>query len=286
VDLIDLSYNNLYYSSDDFNAFLDENPAIRQSFEEQFIIGTGYTFTRVSKHPKPLQGWVLGSIGVDEAGNLLSTLYGITGPRPEGGYALFGEPFSQYVRLRPELRYFQPLGAKGEMMVSRIMVDAGLPYGNSAVIPYVKQFYSGGTNGLRAFRARSVGPGSYVPPEGGDAVVDQTGDVKFEVNAECRFTLSGNLKGALFADAGNVWLTHDDPQRPGAVFEWSRALSELALGAGFGFRYDPGVIVVRLDLATPLRDPSLPAGDRWTFDDLKPGVFNNVVFNIAIGYPF
>lgn len=286
VDFIDVSYNNLYYASDDFNAFLDENPAIRKSFEEQFIIGVGYTFTKSSRHSKPMQGWVVGSFGVDEAGNLLSALYGLGGRPPDGGYALFGEPFSQYVRLRPELRYYQPLGGKGETMVTRVMVDAGLPYGNSSVIPYVKQFYSGGTNGLRAFRARSVGPGSYVPTESGETVVDQTGDLKFEVNAEYRFTLAGSLKGALFADAGNIWLTRDDPQRPGAEFSWDRALSELAVGAGFGLRYDPQVIVVRLDLATPLRDPALPAGDRWTFDDLKPGLFNNVVFNIAIGYPF
>jgi len=285
-DVIDVSYNHLYYSSDEFTQFLNENPSIQRSFDEQFIIGTGYTFTITSRHPKPLQGWVMASIGVDEAGNLLSTLYGITGPRPEGGYTMFGQPFSQYVRIRPELRYFQPLGGKGEMMVSRVLVDAGLPYGNSAVIPYVKQFYSGGTNGLRGFRARSVGPGSFVSPEGEDVLVDQTGDVKFEVNTEYRFTLAGYFKGAFFADAGNIWLTHDDPQRPGGLFEWNKALSELAMGAGFGLRFDPDVIVVRLDLATPLRDPSLPAGDRWTFNHLKPGVFNNMVFNIAIGYPF
>jgi outer membrane protein assembly factor BamA len=286
VDLIDVSYNKLYYSSDDFTAFLNENPAIQRSFDEQFIIGTGYTLTITSRHRKPLQGWVLASLGVDEAGNLLSGLYRFDGPRPEGGYTMFGQPFSQYVRLRPELRYYQPLGGKGEMMVSRLLVNAGLPYGNSEVIPYVKQFYSGGTNGIRAFRARSVGPGSYVTTEGGDAVVDQTGDIKFEVNAEYRFTLAGYFKGAFFADAGNIWLTHDDPKRPGGLFKWDKALSELAMGAGFGLRFDPDVIVVRLDLATPLRDPSLPAGDRWTLDDLKPGIVDNVVFNIAIGYPF
>jgi outer membrane translocation and assembly module TamA len=98
--------------------------------------------------------------------------------------------------------------------------------------------------------------------------------------------LAGYFKGAFFADAGNIWLQHDDPQRPGGKFEWDNALSELAVGAGLGLRFDPDVIVVRLDIATPLRDPSLAAGDRWTFDDLKPKIFDNVIFNIAIGYPF
>ncbi len=286
VNLIDVSYNNLYYSSDDFTAFLNENPAIQRSFEQQFIIGTGYTFTISSKHEKPLQGWVLVSLGVDEAGNLLSMGMRASGRRPDEGYTLFGEVFSQYVRFRPEIRYYQPMGRKGEMLVTRLQVNAGLPYGNSEVLPYVKQFYSGGTNSLRAFRARSVGPGSYVPVANDDALVDQTGDIKFEANAEYRFTIAGYFKGALFSDVGNIWLVNDDPQRPGGKFGWDTALDELAVGAGFGLRFDPEVIVVRLDLATPLRNPALPKGDRWVFDDLRPKFFDNMVFNIAIGYPF
>jgi outer membrane protein assembly factor BamA len=287
VDLLDVSYNNLYYSSDEFTAFLDTNPAIQRSFEQQFIIGTGYTFTISSKRRgHPGLGWVLVSLGADEAGNLLSGLYRLDGPRPEGGYRMFGQPFAQYVRFLPEVRFYKPIGGKGEMLATRMLVNVGMPYGNSVVLPYVKQFFSGGTNSLRAFRARSVGPGSYASTEGTDALVDQTGDIKFEANAEYRFTLAGYFKGAFFADAGNIWLQHDDPQRPGGKFEWDNALSELAVGAGLGLRFDPDVIVVRLDIATPLRDPSLAAGDRWTFDDLKPKIFDNVIFNIAIGYPF
>lgn len=286
VNLIDVSYNKLYYSSDEFTAFLNENPAVQRSFEQQFIIGTGYTYTIISKHDKYLQGWVLASLGVDEAGNLLSGLMRSSGPRPEGGYTLFGTPFSQYVRFRPEIRYYQPLGPNGAQMASRVLVNFGLPYGNSTVLPYVKQFFSGGTTGLRAFRARSVGPGSYAGREGKAFLTDQTGEVKFEVNTEYRFPISGFFKGALFAGAGNIWLANPDPKRPGGAFKWPDALNELAVGAGFGLRFDPKVIVVRLDLATPLRDPALPKGDRWVFDDLKPKIFDNVVFNIAIGYPF
>lgn len=286
VNLIDVSYNKLYYSSDDFTAFLNANPLVQRSFQEQFIIGTGYTITIASKHRKPLQGWVLTSLGVDEAGNLLAALMSTAGSRPGDGYKLFGTTFSQYVRFRPEIRYYQPLGRGGAQLASRIQVGFGLPYGNSEVLPYVKQFFSGGTNSLRAFRARSVGPGSYVPVDNSAVLTDQTGDIKFEVNSEYRFTIAGFFKGAFFADAGNIWLVNPDPQRPGGAFEWANALSELAMGAGFGIRFDPQVIVVRLDIATPLRDPALPKGDRWVFNDLKKGIFNNLVFNIAIGYPF
>ncbi len=286
LNVIDVSYNKLYYSSDDFTAFLNENPAIQRSFQQQFIVGTGYTFTIASKHDKYLQGWVLASLGVDESGNLTSAILRASGPRPEDGYKLFGTTFSQYVRFRPEIRYYQPLGPRGAQLASRVQVNFGLPYGNSEVLPYVKQFFSGGTNSLRAFRARSVGPGSYVPVDNSAVLTDQTGDIKFEVNSEYRFTIAGYFKGALFADAGNIWLVNPDPKRPGGEFRWPDALNELAMGAGFGLRFDPQVIVVRLDLATPLRDPSLPKGDRWVFDDLKPRIFDNVVFNIAIGYPF
>lgn len=286
VNLLDVSYNKLYYAADEFTAFLNENPAVQRSFERQFIIGTGYTFTVRSNNTKYLQGWVLASLGVDESGNLLSGLMGTSGPRPADGHTLFGTPFAQYVRIRPEIRYYQPLGPRGAQLASRVLVNWGLPYGNSDVLPYVKQFFSGGTNSLRAFRARSVGPGAFVPLEEGTALMDRTGDIRFELNTEYRFTIAGFFKGALFADAGNIWLANPDPQRPGGVFEWARAMDELAVGAGFGLRFDPEVIVVRLDLATPLRDPALPQGDRWLFDDLQPKILDNVVFNIAIGYPF
>ncbi len=287
LNLIDVSYNKLYYASRDFTAFLQDNPAVQRSFEQQFILGTGYTITVASKHSKPLQGYVVASLGVDESGNMLAALMQSGGTKPEAGYTLFGTAFSQYVRFRPEVRYYQPLGVGRAQWASRVQVNFGIPYGNSDVLPYVKQFFSGGTNGLRAFRARGVGPGSYLANDTSSAVLtDQTGDIKFEVNSEYRFTIAGYFKGALFADAGNIWLANPDPKRPGGAFRWPDALDELAVGAGFGLRFDPQVIVIRLDLATPLRNPALPKGNRWVFNDLKPRIFDNVVFNIAIGYPF
>ena len=286
VRLVDVSYNSLYYSSDAFNAFLDTNLVVKRSFEEQFIIGHGYTYTITTQQRNGNAGYLLASIAVDESGNLLSAAFRLGGPRPEEGDKLFDRRFSQYVRFRPELRYYSPLGCRGDRVVARLLAGVALPYGNSDVVPYVKQFFVGGTNSVRAFRARSVGPGIYVPDASSGVLIDQTGDIRFEANLEYRFTIAGFLKGAVFGDAGNIWLVNDDPQRPGGDLEWSHMLSELAVGAGLGLRFDPEVIVVRLDLATPLRQPSLPEGDRWVFDDLQPRIFDNVVFNIAIGYPF
>lgn len=291
LKLLDVSYNNLYYASPDFDAFLNVNPSIRKSFNEQFIVGTGYTYTRSSQRGKADLSWWLMSIGVDEGGNLPSVIFRLAdGARPDSGYTILGERFAQFARIRPELRFFQRIGNNGGQLAARLLASAAFPFGNSSTVPYVKQFYSGGTNSLRAFRARGIGPGTYNPRQNASSssnlLIDQVGDIKFEANLEYRWTISGPLKGAFFADAGNVWLLNDDPQRPGGQFKLNKALDQLAIGAGAGLRFDPEVIVIRLDLATPLRRPDLARGDRWVFDDQYPKLSDNFILNIAIGYPF
>ena len=286
VRVLDVSYSSLYYSSDAFNAFLDTNAVIRRSFREQFIVGHGYTYTVSTARASAMRSHALFSAGIDDGGNLLTLLNRTTGPRPAEGDLLFGQRFSQFVRMRPEVRYFRAIGGKGDQLVTRVLVNVAVPYGNSSVVPYVKQFFTGGTNSVRAFPARTVGPGTYVKEAASGVLIDQVGDIKFEANMEYRFTLKKYFKGALFADAGNIWLVNDDPERPGGQFHWKNAVDELAMGAGIGLRFDPDVIVVRLDIATPLRDPKLPQGDRWVFNDLKPRILDNTVLNIAIGYPF
>lgn len=285
--LLDVSYNNLYYTSPEFDAFLDATPAIRRSFEEQFIIGMGYTWTRSTQRNNNQRTWLVVTLGADEGGNLTNAAYrAFTGERPETGYTLFGERFSQFVRFRPELRLYQRLGKGNDVLAFRVLANAAFAYGNSTTVPFVKQFFSGGTNSLRGFPARSVGPGSYVSQDINNLLIDQVGDLRFETNLEYRFTMSGMFKGALFADAGNVWLLNDDPQRPGGQFQASSFLREIAFDAGFGLRIDPEVIVIRLDLAAPLHRPDLPDGDRWVFNDLDRRWSRNFIVNIAIGYPF
>lgn len=293
IRLPEVSYNNLYYTSDAFNAFLGQNPAIRRSFEEQFIIGVGYTYTRSNKRGNADRSWWLYSLGADEAGGALAQVHrGLQGPRTEEGYRLFGERYAQYVRGRVEGRLYQALGRNGAQLAVRAFGAWAHAYGNSTNVPYVKQFFSGGTNSLRAFRARSVGPGRYrpdlntTPTDISSFQVDQVGDIKVELNLEYRFVFSGMVKGVVFADAGNVWLENDDPQRPGGQFRAAHMLSELAMGGGVGLRIDPEVIVIRFDLATPFRRPDLPAGERWVLGDPQGRVFKNMILNIAIGYPF
>jgi outer membrane protein assembly factor BamA len=155
----------------------------------------------------------------------------------------------------------------------------GIPVGNSAILPYIKQFYVGGTNSLRSFIARSLGPGSEIPPEGYN---DQTGDIRLEGNLEYRFTFSGSFKGALFMDAGNIWLFNEDPARPNGNFDSKTFLDQIGISYGWGLRWDFDFIVARLDFAYTLRTPYLPDGERWA----KGFNFWQPTINVAIGYPF
>ena len=277
---IEVTYTRLpeESKSDEFNDYLEENPGVQRSFDEQFILGMGYEFVYQSS-PNTSNGLFFRG-GVDVAGYVLNLLYSIAdGPKDSlGRYTMFGVPFSQYIRPRVDIRYGLKLGAHSNL-VSRFSAGVGIPAGNSDILPYVKQFYVGGTNSLRSFIARSVGPGSEVPPSGYN---DVTGDIRLEGNLEYRFQLAGILHGALFVDAGNIWLYNEDPSRPNGNFTFDTFLNEIAVSAGWGLRWDFDFLVARLDFGYTVRTPYLPEGERWT-TDLS---FWNPAVNIAIGYPF
>ena len=171
--------------------------------------------------------------------------------------------------------------SEGTQLATRVMAGLAYAYGNSSVIPYSEQFYVGGANSIRAYTVRAIGPGKY--HKEGSSFMDQTGDFKFEANAEYRFNLTGSLNGAFFLDAGNVWLLRKDEQRPGAEFTLGGFLNQLALGTGLGLRYDMDFLVLRLDLGIALHNP---------YDTGKKGYYNipkfkdNMSLHFAIGYPF
>ena len=222
--------------------------------------------------------------------NLITTNVHGSPPTSDDQHNILDVPYSQYVRLRNEIRYFFRIGKKDQIGI-RLINAAGVPYGNSSTMPYVKQFFVGGTNSIRAFRARTVGPGSYSPPDTlSNVYIDQAGDIKIETSIEYRFPIYGYLKGAVFIDAGNIWLVNEDDKRPGGKFDSKTFYKEFAVGSGFGIRLDFSFVVVRFDLAFPLRKPSLPEGERWVFNKVQLGDAswrkNNIILNIAIGLPF
>ena len=171
----------------------------------------------------------------------------------------------------------------------RAFAGVGVAYGNRNEMPFVKQYYVGGPNSLRGFLTREIGPGTYSNPvsESSVGIFDQTGDMKLETNAEVRFDIYRWLKGALFTDAGNVWLIRTDAALPGGTFGLNTFWKQFAVDAGAGLRLDFNYFVVRFDYGFPLRDPRNPDGQEWQFNRFNSDfAFRNGQLQIAIGYPF
>lgn len=172
----------------------------------------------------------------------------------------------------------------------RFFAGVARPFGNSSVLPYTRQFFSGGPNSLRGFQINSVGPGTFLQDVETRGFLHLGGDIKLEVNAEYRFNIYRFLKGAIFADAGNVWLQKSNPANTGSPFMFSGCMNEIAVGAGVGARLDVSFFILRFDLAIPLRKPWFEDGQRWVTDliDFTDPTWRreNLVLNIAIGYPF
>jgi len=290
LNLIDVSFTRVGNETQAFRDYLEANPIVKRSFEEQFIVGIGYSFTYDNRLKNKINSIYLNP-SVESAGSIVSLFYKtIKGKLEEPGdqYKLFGVPYSQFIKIRNEIRDYYKIG-RNSLLVTRGIIGVGIPYGNSEVIPYIRQFFAGGTNDLRAFVSRTVGPGSYNPPVS-NLGVDQTGDIKLAANVEYRFSFTRLLKGAFFLDAGNVWLKNDDPERPGGSFDWNRFYKEIAVGTGVGLRFDADFVVVRFDFAWPVFRPNLLPGERWVIKDFNPLSSNwrkeNLLLNFAIGYPF
>ena len=284
---ISINYVRLAQSSPEFEEILSENPLVRRSFEEQFIIGTEYSFTYDSRLKNNDGNNFYFKGGIDLSGNLaqlINTIGEESSFGEETDYELLGTNFSQYTRLETVYKYFIKF-KDGNILANRLIMGAGIPYGNATTLPYIKQFFVGGGNSIRAFQARSIGPGTYRRTEqdqNGNIFIDQSGDLKLEINTEYRFDIYSIFKGAVFVDAGNVWLVNEDTLRPGGDFKAEQFINELAVGTGFGLRIDPDFFVIRLDLGIPLRKPFLPEGERWVLNSFG----KDAVLNIAIGYPF
>ncbi|MBP6828096.1 MAG: BamA/TamA family outer membrane protein [Saprospiraceae bacterium] len=283
---------NTLKTSGRLDSLLAQNRRLRTSFEDVLILGLNYKVSRTNQSTAYRGRYFYWRGGFESAGNLLalgSSLAG--GERPR---KVTGVPFSQYVKFDSDFRQYFPL-RKG-LLAARFSFGVAYPYGNAEVLPYIKQYFIGGAGSVRAFRIRTLGPGSFRTKldNNGSNFVDQTGDMKIELNLEYRFPIFSYLKGAVFTDAGNIWLTRGDadestPEAEG-LFKLNRFYREMAVGTGLGLRVDFGVAVVRLDWAFPLRKPYETDGSQWLFSELHflNGKWRkeNVVWNIAIGYPF
>lgn len=267
---------------------VDLNPSLKHVIEKQLIFGPTYNFIYTTEMNKRRKNLFYYKGGIDLSGNI----YGLVkGADIKSGDTLkvLDIPFSQFVKIQNEFKHTYRFN-QNAMLKSRIIVGAAFAYGNSDQIPFSKQFFIGGTNSLRGFRSRSLGPGSYNGAnEISEFIPDQSGDVKLEFNTEYRANIYKFINGALFMDAGNIWLLYDDPNKPGSKFT-KDFTKDIAADVGAGLRLDFQFLVLRLDLAFPIRKPYLPDGQRWVIKDINfasgPWRSDNLIFNLAIGYPF
>lgn len=268
---------NLIKTTAAFDTIVDSNPYVKKSFEEQSIFGMESAFIYDNTQRKGKGIYLQAIIGA--AGNALGLLKAMgSGEQP---YTLLGNVYSQFIKPSFDFRFYTRNTKQG--FVFRYFAGAGFSYINSNVMPYVEQFYSGGSNSIRGFPARALGPGSYKPEES-NGIIDQTGDIKQELNVEYRFSFTEMVLGALFVDVGNVWLLNEDKNRPGAEFHLNNFYDQLAVGTGAGLRFDFGFFVMRTDFGFPLRRTYKQNNSNW-YADFKE-VISDFRFNLAIGYPF
>ncbi|WP_126243486.1 translocation and assembly module lipoprotein TamL [Chitinophaga rhizosphaerae] len=281
--------------SDTFKVQQELDPALKQSIAKQFILGSNYTLTFNNQDPFRYHSF-FGQFNIDVAGNLAGL---IATKQEDGTKQVFRQDFAQYVRLSADGRHYWRL-ANNLRWVNRLFLGYGYAYGKyvsdptqPATLPFIKQFFTGGSNSIRAFRARTLGPGAKNPPDPKSTnllLANAAGDVKLEFNSELRYKVQQLIELAAFVDAGNIWLGRAKPENQEQVFAMDRFYKEIAVGSGLGLRIDASILLIRFDVAFPLRKPVYQKGFLWLPDAIDIGDDKwrkeNLILNIAIGYPF
>ena len=277
--------------TDSFKKVLDSNLYLKNSYKETFIEGENISFTFDNAQKKHGINQSYLKLAFEEAGGLLQVVNKL-------GVALndlYKINFSQYTKF--DFDAHQYFTFPHSVFAIRLYGGIGLPYGQSDVLPYVKQYYAGGPYSLRGWRIRTLGPGSYFQNIRNANLIDRTGDIKLEFNSEYRFPVSPlfaglvKMNGALFMDAGNIWLTKKNIGYPGGEIELATLGQDIATDIGAGARFDiVSFLTLRLDVAVPVKKPYVPENNGWVFHQIDFGNSswrsNNVTVNISLGYPF
>lgn len=288
---ISITYvKNFDFSFDYIEYILTTAPEQLIILESNTIIpSSSYQFSYTPRPSIKGESFTL-SGSLEVAGNLASIVSNSAHSNNEA-QTILGVGYAQYARADLDFRYYKNINSKIKW-ANRVMLGFGLPYGNSKSLPFVKQYIVGGSNSIRAFVARSVGPGTYKSTVDNPTAFlgSQTGDMKLELNTEIRAKLNGFIQGAMFVDAGNVWIyKNEDLYGKDGLFG-SDFYKQLAIGAGLGIRFDFTYLLLRFDLATPLHKPYLAEGERWVIKDIDFGSSawrkENLILNIAMGLPF
>lgn len=275
-----ISYIKLDLTQDFKDRIIAENnPFLINAYTDHFISTVQYSFIFNNQELGRIKNYQYFKFNIETAGNLLSSYNKIANTPKDtntNSYYFAGIRYAEYIKTEIDLRLYQHYN--NSMLVERLNAGVGAPYGNLDVLPFEKSYFGGGSNGIRAWPARKLGPGSL-----SDSLinsVNQIGEVKIEANIEYRFDITKLFKGAFFVDAGNIWLLKEDPQRPNAGINFKRFYQDIAIGVGFGLRLDFSFFIFRFDIATPLKDPSKNNPEKFQMELKK------TTLNLGIGYPF
>ena len=283
INPIELNLVKIPYKSPEFIDWL-EGRYIYYSYQPHLVSVTNYSMVYTNQNIQKNRDFIYLRLNAESAGNILYSLHSVAGSeKTDGAYELFNTEFAQYVRGDIDFRQYNILNPYNSI-VYRFFAGAGLPYNNSTALPFEKKYFSGGANSIRAWQVRDLGPGSYKELTR-ITYSNQTADIKLEANIEYRFKLFWLLEGAFFVDAGNIWAINKNDDREGALFAINKFYKEIAVGTGFGTRFDFSFFIFRFDLGVKTRDPSFPEGQRWVFGNRKLGR-DDFVLNLGIGYPF
>ena len=276
----------LFDLDEKFYKSLVNDPFLLNAYQDHFDFGSGATlYYTTNPDNTPKTPHFYSRLQFDIAGNTLSAFKQLMEKNANGQGMIWNTPFSQFVRGEITLSKTWFLGKKSKQSIAtRLQAGAGYAYGNSTSLPFEKHFYAGGSNSLRGWQARTVGPGT-APRDTSFVIPNQTGDMKLEANIEYRFDLFWKLQGALFIDAGNVWTLKADDTEEGqqSLFSWKDFGSSIAANWGAGIRLDFGFLLLRVDMGLKVHDPARQ--QRW----VNPGEWfkgDNYALHFGVGYPF
>ena len=286
LDLLDLNYVFMPWISDTFyHDYLDDktsrNAILSYNYRDLFIMKTGFGYSYSN-------GNYAIKTNIETAGNLLHLFSSLTGGQKDsetGQYKLFNIAYAQYIK--GDIDFCRYLRFDNDNMLA-LHVGFGIawPYGNSTILPFEKRYFSGGANSVRGWSVRSLGPGKYARRDGNIDFINQTGDMKLDLNMEYRAHLFWKLNGALFVDAGNIWTLRDYKDQPGGQFKMNRLLEDLAVSYGLGVRFNFDYFVLRFDLGMKAVNPAWQEEDSDHFPLIHPKFSRDYAFHFAVGMPF
>lgn len=289
---IDINYVYLPESTNDFiNEIAPDNPLLRYSYEDHFIMRMGFTFYRSNKKDETV------GLGVRQrniytlrancevAGNFLFLLNSIFYHRSDfrtNPYKIFGIHYSQYFKVNGDYTILRNFDEKNSLAF-HVGFGLGYPYANSSILPFEKRFYGGGANGVRGWAVRTLGPGRFPGTNSVSDFINQCGDIRLDLSLEYRAKLFWIIELGAFVDAGNIWTIHNYPNQPGGLFQFNSFYKEIAAAYGLGVRLDFSYFLLRFDLGMKAYNPAM-GSERWPL--IHPNWSRDRAFHFSIGYPF